>query len=369
MSNKIALITDTHFGNKSDADWMLDNQEKFFTEVFFPTLLSLGIKVILHLGDLFDRRKYINFVTLKRTRDMFLSKLQEYNIEMFIIPGNHDVAFKSTNTVNSLTTLLGEFADNVTIIEKPTEFNLGGVRFAMIPWINPENEDSILQFCRNSSAKILCAHLELAGFDFYKGTKAEHGMSPKLFSRFDRVWTGHYHTQSEQDNVKYLGAPFEFTWSDWDDPKGFHIYDIAADKLQFIKNKFTLFEKIIYNDSLEKYKAELSSYDFSVLKNKIVRIFVSRKTDKALYDWFIDEVYKQQYIDLSIVEDYSEITYALSDMTEANSGSYQTTKEFIDVFIEKLDTDLDKDTIKAMVADIYAEAIYEAEADSTTETT
>ena len=113
MTQQIAIITDTHAGIRGDASWMLDYQEAFYRDVFFPKLLSENIKVLFHLGDLFDRRKYINFVTLKRTREMFLRKLADYNIKMYIIPGNHDVCFKSTNEVNSLTTLLGEFSSFV----------------------------------------------------------------------------------------------------------------------------------------------------------------------------------------------------------------------------------------------------------------
>jgi DNA repair exonuclease SbcCD nuclease subunit len=62
---KIALINDSHFGCKNDSPILLDHQQKFFEEVFFPYLDENNIKVVLDLGDTFDRRKNINFSLIK----------------------------------------------------------------------------------------------------------------------------------------------------------------------------------------------------------------------------------------------------------------------------------------------------------------
>ena len=57
---KIALITDTHFGARNDSLLFLDFFRKFYENIFFPTLKERGIKEIIHLGDVVDRRKFIN---------------------------------------------------------------------------------------------------------------------------------------------------------------------------------------------------------------------------------------------------------------------------------------------------------------------
>ena len=94
-------------------------QERFYSEVFFPYLLENNITKILHLGDYYDNRKFINFKALEHNRKIFLEKLREYKIHMDIIPGNHDVFYKNTNELNSLKELLGHYMEEVRIIEKP----------------------------------------------------------------------------------------------------------------------------------------------------------------------------------------------------------------------------------------------------------
>ena len=90
---KIAIISDTHFGLKSNSDIFLDYQERFFRDLFFPYLLKHGITRIVHMGDYFDNRKNVGVKTLHRSRKCFLDKVREYGMHMDIIPGNHDVVF------------------------------------------------------------------------------------------------------------------------------------------------------------------------------------------------------------------------------------------------------------------------------------
>ncbi len=59
-----------------------------------------GITKILHLGDILDRRKYINFVTANRLRMDFMEPLQQKGFSIDHIIGNHDVYYKDTNTVS-----------------------------------------------------------------------------------------------------------------------------------------------------------------------------------------------------------------------------------------------------------------------------
>jgi len=58
---KIALITDTHYGARKSSKTFHDFFQKFYDNVFFPTLEERGIKTVIHLGDAFDSRKTIDF--------------------------------------------------------------------------------------------------------------------------------------------------------------------------------------------------------------------------------------------------------------------------------------------------------------------
>ena len=140
---KIAILNDTHAGVRNSSDVFTNNATKFYEEVFFPYLKENNIKRILHLGDVFDNRKFINFKTLNSYRKNFLAKLREYGIHMDIVPGNHDVFYKNTNELNSLKELLGHYMGEVTIHMEPTVLDLDGMQFAMLPWICQDNYEPV----------------------------------------------------------------------------------------------------------------------------------------------------------------------------------------------------------------------------------
>ena len=227
---KIAILNDTHCGIRNSSDIFLDNAEKFYTDVFFPYILDNNIKHIIHLGDIYDNRKFINFRALHRHRKMFLNKLREYKITMDIIPGNHDTYFKNTNDLNSLKELLGHFTDCINIIMEPTVMNYDGLDFALLPWIAQDNEAKSLDFIKNTKALYLGGHLDITGFEMMKGTVNAHGMSVDLFDRFDGVYSGHFHTKSSKNNIHYLGSQMEFFWNDAHDPKYFHVLILMQNK-------------------------------------------------------------------------------------------------------------------------------------------
>ena len=350
---KIAIITDTHHGIRGDAGWMLDYQEKFYKEFFFPELKRQGIKTIFHAGDLFDRRKYVNFVTLYRTRKMFFDILRKEGIEMYIIPGNHDVAHKSDNSVNSLSTLLNEYSNVKVFDESPETITIDNVSFDFIPWIHNGNYAETLDFISKSDSEIAVGHLELAGFEMYRGSKNEHGMDAKLFDRYSQVWTGHFHHKSSKGNIHYLGAPMEFTWGDYDDPRGFHIFDCESKELTFYKNPFTLYEKIFYNDELDSSVNRYKEFNPSSLEDKIVKVFVSRKTKPALFEYFVDMLYNASLLNLTVIEDYSEFH---ESNIEDEKISTISTKDLMLSYIETVETDLDKSRITTILENLYVEA-------------
>ena len=136
---KVAIIGDTHAGARGDRRPFQNNMGRFFKNEFFPKLKEEGITNIIHTGDLFDRRKYINFNTLQLIRECFLDVMKSEGISFRIIYGNHDVAYKNTNTLNSLDLLLNEYS-NIEVVRKPSVFVYNGSRIALVPWINEENE-------------------------------------------------------------------------------------------------------------------------------------------------------------------------------------------------------------------------------------
>ena len=345
---KVAILNDTHAGIRNSSDIFTDNADKFYSEVFFPYLIENNINRILHLGDVFDNRKFINFKSLHRYRKSFLSKLREHSIHMDVIPGNHDTFFKNTNDLNSLKELLGHYMNEVTIHMEPSVLNLDGFKFAMLPWITPENHDRSIEFIGKCKADWLGGHLELKEFEMMRGVQSHDGMDHKLFKRFEKVLTGHFHVGSERDNIKYVGTQMEFFWSDAGDAKGFHVLDTSTRELEKINNPHTLFHKIIYDDSKTDYSAFIPD-----VTDKFVKIIVINKQDLFTFDRFVDRIQAQQIHDLKIAENFDEF---LADNVETKEIAVEDTSLLLDNYIDTVNTDLDKDRLKTAMRNILIEA-------------
>ena len=346
---KIAILNDTHCGVRNSSDIFVQYQRKFYEEVFFPYLNENGIKQIIHLGDYYDHRKYINFKALNDNREVFLDRLRSDGICMDIIPGNHDVYYKNTNELCSLLELMGHYMNEVHIIMEPTVMDYDGCKIALVPWINNENYKSSVDFIKNCKASFLGAHLELVGFDMMKGVKNTHGMGSELFGKFEQVWSGHFHTRSSQGNIHYLGSQMEFTWADAHDPKYFHVFDTETRELTPVLNPLSMFEKILYDDS----KIDYNSVNIDQYKDKFVKIVVVKKEDPFIFDRFIDRLNQLGVHDLKIAETFDEFVGVNVD----DEGiSVEDTTELLDSYVEAVETDLDKDKIKSLMRGLYVEA-------------
>lgn len=347
---KLALITDTHWGVRNDNPAFLDNNKLFLDNVFYPTLERENIRTVVHLGDLVDRRKFINFNTASRLRHDFLEPLHQKGIDVHILAGNHDTFHKNTNSINALNELVQDRYGFNLYMDYPKEVEFDNTTILMTPWICDENRKVSFDKIKSTPAQVLLGHLELSGFDMYRGSPALHGDDPNLFSRFDMVCSGHYHTRSNAGNITYLGAHAEFTWSDYNDPRGFHIFDTDTRTLTFIRNPYIMFEKVWYDDSTDQ-----SSFDPTYLKNKIIKVIVTNKNDPYLFDIFISNIDKMGIIDLQIVEDHLNLDLAEEDdiIDEAES-TLSIFKKYIDSSPLQ---NINKTRLENTVTELYNEAL------------
>ena len=346
---KIAILNDTHCGTRNSSDIFLDYQGRFYTEVFFPYCKEHNIKQILHLGDYYEHRKFVNFKALNTNRKHFLEPLKELGMSMDIIPGNHDVYYKNTNELCSLKELLGYFTSNVNICMKPTVLDYDGCKVAVLPWINKSNYEEYTKWAMKCNASILGAHLELKGFDMMPGMPNPHGMNADVFSRFESVLSGHFHTKSSRDNVHYLGAQFEMTWADVDDPKYFHVLDTETREIEAIRNPITIFKKVVYDDT----KTDYDKVDVSQFAKQFIKLIVINKNDLYMFDKFIDRLQSIDTYELKIAESFDEY---LGESVNDEKISLEDTTELLDSYVEAVDTDLDKEHIKVELRKLYTEA-------------
>ena len=346
---KIALLNDTHFGVRNDSPAFLKYQNTFFNDLFFPYLIENNVKTLIHLGDVVDRRKFINHNTAYNFKKVFWDKLDKLDIETHITIGNHDTYYKNTNNINALDNL--SLSKKCKVYKSAEEVNFDGLDILLLPWICDENYEDSLYTIDNSTAEIAMGHLEIKGFEMHKGHLNEQGLDKSLFKRFEKVISGHFHKKSDDGQVYYLGTQYEMTWSDYKCPKGFHIFDTETRELERISNTKRIFKKFIYNDSMEDYtKVDLSSFN-----NCFVKLFISNKTDSDGFDNLIDRFHNEiNAHEINIIEDLSSDVNLTVSENILEQG--EDTLTFLGNYIEQIDTGLDKIKLKTFAKELYQEA-------------
>ena len=349
---KIALINDTHAGARGDNPLFNEYFFKFWENTFFPYLEEHNIKQIIHLGDVVDRRKFINFVTLNSWRRRFFDVLESNNIQMDVIVGNHDVTYKNTNEINAMNELFDRY-NNIDVLIEPNTLNYDGCKIAMVPWINSGNYEKSLEFLKNTEAQVCFGHFEIAGFEMDRGNICHTGMDKSLFDRFDTVLSGHFHHKSSSGNITYLGNQYEITWADYNDPRGFHVFDTETRELTFVQNPNRMFHKITYDDGATDF-AHWQAYDYAALKDSYVKVVVLNKQNPYLFDNVIDNLYKAGVGDISIVEDFTEIVV---ENDQELIDQAEDTMTILSKYIDNLTLNVDNVKLKNLMKELYVEAL------------
>lgn len=337
---KAVIINDSHFGYKGDSPIVLEYFLSFFEEQLFPYLKANDIKTIFHLGDIFDRRKYINFKTLQQVRTRFFEPLQEMGIKCIGICGNHDTYYKNNNKVNSLHEVVSQYS-NWEVYSEPIEITTSGGCVALVPWINPENEETAAKFISETTCSLLLGHLELYGFQSIRGVFVEQGYEPKHFDKFEYVLTGHYHIKSSRDNIHYLGTQYQMAFSDVDEEKGFHVFDFSSRTLSFVKNTKKLFYTFDY------YEDAPQNLDYAAFKDCYVKIFIKKRTKAPAFEKYIDKFYEAGVAELAVTD---EIT------TNPELVAVDVHKDTLQLLHEELNLINDKSINKNRLAKIVDEA-------------
>ncbi len=341
---KVAIITDQHFGFKKGSKLYLDYFQKFYDEVFFPKIEKLGIRTVLDLGDTFDNRKGVDLYSLEWAKTSYFDRLSDLGVNLISIVGNHTAYYKNTNDINTIDLLLREY-DNIRIVSECEQITVGNLDVLFIPWINQENSERTYKMIKESKAKVAMGHLELNGFVATHGHTMEHGADFDCYNKFKQVFSGHYHTRSNNGKIYYLGNPYEMFWNDVNDKRGFHIYDTETLKLKTVNNPNALYKIINYNDTPRQL------FKFSEYTGKIVKVVVRQKSSEKEYDMFMDALFKANPVDVKVVERTDDLIFG-GEIVEQT----EDTMTLLDKYVDDLETNLNKSRIKGLIKEIYQEA-------------
>lgn len=345
---KVAIVTDLHFGVRNNNLFFLEKQEQFFYETFIPIIEANEIETIIIMGDVFENRKHINTEILNRVYNLF-QEFENRKYKIICLIGNHDIYYKNTRKYSSLYPLEKSFK-NITLIKEFEEIELAGEKLGFISWITSDNKDKCLDWLNDTRVEIIFGHFEINDFAMVGDYYCKNGFNQEFFNRFKRVFSGHFHIKSTNNNISYLGNPYQTDWSDYGYEKGFHIYDIKKNELVFHKNPVSNFAQIVIDDI-----DNLKSIKFEKFKDKIVKIFLNIVLDKnntlkldsffSLLNQFAHQV---EVIDNTTLEQ-TDITIDIEDL--------KNTVGLMFSFIDNSDfNNLSKDKIKELSLDIYNSA-------------
>jgi DNA repair exonuclease SbcCD nuclease subunit len=349
---KICILGDTHHGMRGDSLEFHRYNKKFYDNIFFPYLIENKIDTVFQLGDLFDRRKFINFNSLYLCRKYFFDKLRDNNIALHTLLGNHDVAFKNTLEVNSTSLLLQEY-ENITIYDEFDSVSFDGVKIDIVPWLCSGNQEEIFAKIKASTNQICFGHFEIDGFEMDRGNVCHGGIDKQPLNKYDIVLTGHFHHKSNDGHIYYVGTPGEMTWADYNDPRGFHTFDTNTRELEFIQNPHRMFHKLPYDDGEQDFEF-WKTYDFTPLKETYVKVIVVNKQNPYLFDTVIDNLYKSGVSDISIVEDFTDIVI---ENDQELIDQAEDTMTILGKYIDNLTLNVESDKLKSLMRELYIEAL------------
>ena len=339
---KVAIITDTHYGARKGSKHLHDYFELFYKNVFFPSLEEHKIDTVVHMGDIFDSRKAIDLQSLEWAKRVVFEPLKKYKVHLAI--GNHDCYYKNTNNVNSPQLLLKSYP-NISTYSEPVEIKLDKLKVLFLPWINSENFNETKELIESTKAKIAMGHLELNGFRATRGHLMETGMDIDIFNKFEKVFSGHFHTRSNDGKIFYLGNPYEMFCNDVNDPRGFTIFDTETLTHTPANNPYKLFYNIYYADT--NYKL----FDAREYEDKIVKVIVRHKSSVKDFEKFIDKLYQVGVQDLKIVENFDIHENADFDVDED-----ENTLSILSRYIDESEFEYDKNIIKDIFQNLYRQA-------------
>jgi predicted phosphodiesterase len=314
----------------------------FYKNIFFPTLEIRNINTVIHLGDVFDSRKSTDYWSIEWARRVVFDPLKKYNVHAIV--GNHDIFYKNTNYINSPHLLLKDYS-NIKVYSKPEEVILGDLKTLFIPWISTDQEQETLDIIESTPCKVAMGHLELGGFKVLKDYVQEETKFDKKFIKFEKVFSGHYHTRSDDGKVFYIGNPYQMFWSDYKDERGFIIFDTETLDIEYIDNPYEIF-KIIYYDE-DKLPNDLSRY-----KNCIVKLVIKNRKDRNKYEKFFDELRKENPYELKVIENV-----VLKEVFD--SEEFLTTEDTLSLlkkYVDESEIQLNKKKIKNLISTIYQDS-------------
>lgn len=316
---KHILLGDTHFDVSAGSEEVFNQQIKLFNEQIFPYMKENNINSIIQTGDFSDVRTKISLNIQHRLKEELFNVIEKENFKLITILGNHDIFYKTNLSIYSLEIFEKAYKDNLKVIITPTTLN----NLLLVPWLcTKEDEENMFNTVNSFNPKGIIGHFEISNFYVSKTYKAEHGIDSKLFKDI-KVFSGHYHLKQEEGNIHYIGTPYQTSWSDYSECKGFYTIDDETLELEFIENISSAKHLKVYLNSEDKTCTvtdginedifKISKLDYSLFNNSKVKIYIDK-----------DNAYNKKVIE-SILENV--LSYRIEVLESIKEETEESIKE------------------------------------------
>lgn len=354
---KVLLLCDTHWGIKRSSKVFEQHILRLHKKVL-EYCKEHDIKTIFHLGDFFDVRKDVSYLTLDTVKREFLDPARDAGIRFFMVAGNHDCPNRNNNESNAVSVVFKEY-ENIRVFNFPSLLQLeDGSSCVFCPWISKDDEKDFLKKIDKLSSKsnIILGHFEFKGFLYQKGIVADHGMEAQTFTpKFQTVISGHYHSKSSKDGVHYLGTQYDLTWADYDEKKYFHILDTTTGDIEAVENPDRMYHKLFYNE----HRIDNETIEFlkatTEFTGKIIKVIVEERTNMVKFDMFMDALYSLSPHDVTIVDERmtQQSADAVVDVSTLSTDTLSTINKYID---DAALVGYSTPTLNKIMSELYQEA-------------
>jgi len=334
IEGKAIVLGDLHFGVRRFNISVLEDQIKLFTEQIFPYMQENNIKIMIQLGDLFDNRTTTDINFIHELRKLFFDELKKRDIILHSLIGNHDIFHRESRDVSLVEFFKDLYPDNFILYKDRTYIDINNRKTYIVPWIT---KDEDLTYDEIKDCHNILGHFEIRHFALVKGHMDENAkLTTDFFTKntaVKNVFSGHYHIKDTKGLVKYLGTPWQINFSDYEEEKGFYVWD-EDDFLEFIENTSTRkYIKVKYNDEkntdrnievqgLRSHRLLLTDSEFEDLLPSLeqheIKFFINKAKDRHF-----DEILytmKENGIQSTVINN-KELTEIIgTDYTDSSSG-------------------------------------------------
>lgn len=331
LFNKAIIITDIHFGLKSNS--ILHNEDCInFVKWVIDEAKKENCETCLFLGDWHNNRASISIITLNYSLRA-LELLNENFTQVFFIPGNHDLYYRDKRDVKSI-----EWAKHLKNIKIIDDFQKNG-NVTFVPWLVGTEFKRI----KKINSDYVFGHFELPHFKMNAMVEMPDNGEIKRedFGNSGHVFSGHFHKRQSYKNITYIGNCFPHNYADvGDNERGCMILEWGKEPVYKTWPDQPTYAIFNLQDLLE-------NADSFLKKNMHVRVNVDANVSYEEVN-FIKETFTKTY-------NLREITLipAKEELSEI-SGNVHISFETVDQIVTKQLADIQSDSYdKNLLLNIY----------------